>query len=216
MKILKKIMIVIIFLKTNNINISQDKKKNDDINVLKETPKLKSKSNSHQISGNSKDQENKRPTSVKKYQEDEIAKKTDSNQTNGNDINNILNNKTDGEKNKTNENEDDSVTEITNEDFIKHIKESLNSIQSALESNSLEFIPFIEDNVKKIKINEEEYDYINIEDLNEKLVGIDVVLSDMQLSCLCSKYSLPNELRLINVKSLEKSLEENKAGNIKL
>ena len=67
-----------------------------------------------------------------------------------------------------------------------------------------------------MKINEEEYDYINIEDLNEKLVGIDVVLSDMQLSCLCSKYSLPNELRLINVKSLEKSLEENKNGNIKL
>ena len=80
----------------------------------------------------------------------------------------------------------------------------------------MEFIPFIEDNVKKMKINEEEYDYINIEDLNEKLVGIDVVLSDMQLSCLCSKYSLPNELRLINVKSLEKSLEENKNGNIKL
>jgi hypothetical protein len=200
----------------NNINNNQDKKRNDDINVLKETPKLKSKSNSRQISGNTKDKENKRPTSVKKYQEDEIAKKTDSNQTNGNEINNILNNKTEGEKIKTNENEDDSVTEITNEDFIRHIKESLTSIQSALESNSLEFIPFIEDNVKKMKINEEEYDYINIEDLNEKLVGIDVVLSDMQLSCLCSKYSLPNELRLINVKSLEKSLEENKNGNIKL
>ena len=200
----------------NNINNNQDKKRNDDINVLKETPKLKSKSNSRQISGNTKDKENKRPTSVKKYQEDEIAKKTDSNQTNGNEINNILNNKTEGEKIKTNENEDDSVTEITNEDFIRHIKESLTSIQSALESNSLEFIPFIEDNVKEMKINEEEYDYINIEDLNEKLVGIDVVLSAMLLSCLCSKYSLPNELRLINVKSLEKSLEENKNGNIKL
>ena len=67
-----------------------------------------------------------------------------------------------------------------------------------------------------MKINGEEYDYINIEDLNEKLVGIEVILTDMQLSCLCSKYSLPNELRLINVKTFEKSLQECKNGNIKL
>ena len=188
----------------------------EDINVLKETPKLKSKSNSRQISANSKDKENKRPTSVKKYQEDEIAKKTDSNQTNGNEINNILNNKTEGEKNKTNENEDDSVTEITNEDFIKYIKESLNSIVKALEENNLQFLNFIEENVNEIKINEEKYKCINIEDLNDKLIGINVILSDMQLSCLCSKFSLPNELRLINVKSFENGLNDFKAGNLKL
>ena len=121
-------------------------------------------------------------------------------------------------KNKFNdsENENDSVTEITNEDFIKHIKDSLNLIQNALEENSLEFINFIEDNVRKIKIGEKFYDYINIEDLNDKLIGIKVVLSDMQLSCLCSKYSLPDELRLIDVKNFEKSLRDFKNGNLKL
>ena len=127
-------------------------------------------------------------------------------------------NKIDTEKNKFNEseNENESVTEITNEDFIKHIKDSLNLIQTALEENSLDFINFIEDNVQKIKLDGKLYDYINIEDLNDKLIGIKVVLSDMQLSCLCSKYSLPNELRLIDVKNFEKSLRDFKNDNLKL
>ena len=127
-------------------------------------------------------------------------------------------NKIDTEKNKFNEseNENESVTEITNEDFIKHIKDSLNLIQTALEENSLDFINFIEDNVRKIKLDGKLYDYINIEDLNEKLIGIKVVLSDMQLSCLCSKYSLPDELRLIDVKNFEKSLRDFKNDNLKL
>ena len=196
----------------DNINQIDDTEENKN-NILNKTPK--EKTNSQQISDNNKEGK-KTPPSVKKYQEDEIAKKTDSKPTDENEKNNISNNKTDGEKNKTNENEDDSVTEITNEEFIKQIRDSLSSILNALENNSLEFMNFIEDSVKKIKIEDEEYDYINIEDLNEKLVGIDVILSDLQLSCLCSKYSLPNELRLINVKIFEKNLKEFKEGNYKL
>ena len=196
----------------DNINQIDDTEENKN-NILNKTPK--EKTNSQQISDNNKEGK-KTPPSVKKYQEDEIAKKTDSKPTDENEKNNISNNKTDGEKNKTNENEDDSVTEITNEEFIKQIRDSLSSILNALENNSLEFMNFIEDSVKKIKIEDEEYNYINIEDLNEKLVGIDVVLSDLQLSCLCSKYSLPNELRLINVKIFEKNLKEFKEGNYKL
>ena len=196
----------------DNINQIDDTEENKN-NILNKTPK--EKTNSQQISDNNKEGK-KTPPSVKKYQEDEIAKKTDSKPTDENEKNNISNNKTDGEKNKTNENEDDSVTEITNEEFIKQIRDSLSSILNALENNSLEFMNFIEDSVKKIKIEDEEYDYINIEDLNEKLVGIDVILSDLQLSCLCSKYSLPNELRLINVNIFEKNLKEFKEGNYKL
>ena len=196
----------------DNINQIDDTEENKN-NILNKTPK--EKTNSQQISDNNKEGK-KTPPSVKKYQEDEIAKKTDSKPTDENEKNNISNNKTDGEKNKTNENEDDSVTEITNEEFIKQIRDSLSSILNALENNSLEFMNFIEDSVKKIKIEDEEYNYINIEDLNEKLVGIDVILSDLQLSCLCSKYSLPNELRLINVNIFEKNLKEFKEGNYKL
>ena len=92
----------------------------------------------------------------------------------------------------------------------------MNLIQTALEENSLDFINFIEDNVRKIRLGGKLYDYINIEDLNDKLIGIKVVLSDMQLSCLCSKYSLPDELRLIDVKKFETSLQDIKDGNFKI
>ena len=80
----------------------------------------------------------------------------------------------------------------------------------------MDFISFIKDNIKKKIIDGEEFEYINIEDLNEKLTVVDVILSDLQLSCLCSKYSLPDELRLINVMSFQKSLQDLKAGKFHL
>ena len=132
-------------------------------------------------------------------------------------INNNEKNKTDIENNNIKDNmTDDSVTEITNEDFIKHIKDSLNIIQKGLAENNKEFINYIQNNIRKMKINEQSFEYINIEDLNDKLVDIGIILSDMQLSCLCSKYSLPDELRLIDVKKFETSLQDIKDGNFKI
>ena len=183
--------------KENAKNENENEKESDNINNIS-TEKL-----IHNQRENTKEQKKENTKEQKK----EKAKTLTNNS-----------NKSEERKNKFNdsENENDSVTEITNEDFIKHIKDSLNLIQNALEENSLEFINFIEDNVRKIKIGEKFYDYINIEDLNDKLIGIKVVLSDMQLSCLCSKYSLPDELRLIDVKNFEKSLRDFKNGNLKL
>ena len=60
------------------------------------------------------------------------------------------------------------------------------------------------------------YEYINIEDLNEKLIEIGVTLNDLQISCLCSKYCLPDELRLIDKKKFEKSLKDNLKGELNL
>ena len=196
----------------NDLNENKEEKDDNLLNQISQDKK-----DIPQISDNN--QEDKKPLTIfKLYQEDEIVKKTHSRVTNENENenNNINNNKTKDEKNKTDENEDDSATEITNEDFIKHIKDSLSSIINALEENSLEFISFIRDNKKKKKIGKEEYYYIDIEDLNGFLVGIEVILSDLQLSCLCSKYSLPDELRLINVKTLEQSLQELKDGIFKI
>ena len=165
--------------------------------------------------------ENKKEQSDIKIEEEE--NNTNNNNINNNDNgqnsngqNNNQNNKSAEEHNKEDETDGESVTEITNEDFIKYIKESLNSIVKALEENNLQFLNFIEENMNEIKINEEKYKCINIEDLNDKLIGINVILSDMQLSCLCSKFSLPNELRLIDVKNFENGLNDFKAGNLKL
>ena len=204
-----------------DINNSSQKEKNKENNIFNGKNELKEKENSNRITDNKKDKEKKRPISAKKYREDEINnenKDPTPKISNGNEeeTNKIINNKTEGGKNKTNDNEDDSVTEITNEDFIRHIKESLKFIQTGLDSNNLDFISFIKDNIKKKIIDGEEFEYINIEDLNEKLNEVDVILSDLQLSCLCSKYSLPDELRLINVMSFQKSLQDLKAGKFHL
>ena len=202
-------------------NSSQKEKNKENNNILNGKNDLIEKENSNRITDNKKDKEKKRPISAKKYREDEIDnenKDPTPKISNGNEeeTNKIINNKTEGGKNKTNDNEDDSVTEITNEDFIRHIKESLKFIQTGLDSNNLDFISFIKDNIKKKIIDGEEFEYINIEDLNEKLNEVDVILSDLQLSCLCSKYSLPDELRLINVMSFQKSLQDLKAGKFHL
>ena len=204
-----------------DINNSSQKEKNKENSIFNGKNELKEKENSNRITDNKKDKEKKRPISAKKYREDEINnenKDPTPKISNGNEeeTNKIINNKTEGGKNKTNDNEDDSVTEITNEDFIRHIKESLKFIQTGLDSNNLDFISFIKDNIKKKIIDGEEVEYINIEDLNEKLNEVDVILSDLQLSCLCSKYSLPDELRLINVMSFQKSLQDLKAGKFHL
>ena len=204
-----------------DINNSSQKEKNKENNIFNGKNELKEKENSNRITDNKKDKEKKRPISAKKYREDEIDnenKDPTPKISNGNEeeINKIINNKTEGGKNKTNDNEDDSVTEITNEDFIRHIKESLKFIQTGLDSNNLDFISFIKDNIKKKIIDGEEFEYINIEDLNEKLNEVDVILSDLQVSCHCSKYRLPDELRLINVMSFQKSLQDLKAGKFHL
>ena len=193
-------------------NIDENGIENDKENAKNENEKEKESDNINNISTEKLIQNQRENTKEQKKENTKKQKKEKAKTLTNNS------NKSEERKNKFNEseNENDSVTEITNEDFIKHIKDSLNLIQNALEENSLEFINFIEDNVRKIKIGEKFYDYINIEDLNDKLIGIKVVLSDMQLSCLCSKYSLPDELRLIDVKNFEKSLRDFKNGNLKL
>ena len=199
-------------IKKKEENIDENAIENDKENGKNENEKEKESDNINNISTEKLIQNQRENTKEQKKENTKEQKKEKAKTLTNNS------NKSEERKNKFNEseNENDSVTEITNEDFIKHIKDSLNLIQNALEENSLEFINFIEDNVRKIKIGEKFYDYINIEDLNDKLIGIKVVLSDMQLSCLCSKYSLPDELRLIDVKNFEKSLRDFKNGNLKL
>jgi hypothetical protein len=108
------------------------------------------------------------------------------------------------------------VTEITNEEYRKQILESINLIQVSMQNNSTDFDNLMDKVINKNIINGEYYEYINIEDFNEKLVSIGLTLTDLQLSCLCSKFSVPNELRLIDKKKFEKSLEDNLNGILKI
>ena len=108
------------------------------------------------------------------------------------------------------------MTEITNEEYRKQISESINTIQISLQNNFTDFDSLMEGVINKNLIGGEFYEYINIEDFNEKLISIGVTLTDLQISCLCSKYSVPNELRLIDKKRFAQSLKDNLNGVLKI
>ena len=121
-----------------------------------------------------------------------------------NNINNEEKNKEDdnNEGNKT----DDSATEITIDEYLKQLKGALDLIKKALKSKNISFKNIVEEKKKVMKSEGEKIEYIDITDLNNKLRSIGVILSDLKLSCICSKYSLKNDLKLINIKSLEEDL----------
>jgi outer membrane biosynthesis protein TonB len=214
----------------NDINIFRKDKdikdndnKNDLLNKENDKNKINNKENNDDNKSNDENSKKNRKTSMEKNKEDEYilngskneekVKEEENNKINEKDRlnNDIINN------NDTNiNNEEDSITEITNDEYNKYIIESINQIQKAIKNKSTDFNELMNGVLNKMSVNGEFYEYINVEDFNEKLVSIGVTLSDLQLSCLCSKYCIPNELRLINKLKFEKSLEDYINGNLKI
>ena len=118
--------------------------------------------------------------------------------------NNEENNKE--EKNNEENKTDESATEITIDEYLKQLKEIIDLIKNAIKLKNISFKDFVKDKKKVMKQKGENIEYISINDLNNKLKSIGVILSDLKLSCLCSKYSLENDLRLINLKNLEEEI----------
>ena len=106
------------------------------------------------------------------------------------------------DENKT----DESATEITIDEYLKQLSDAIEAIKAGLKNENIEFKDFVEDKKKEINLEGKKIEYISINDLNNKFKNIGVILSDLKLSCLCSKYSLQSDLRLINIKSLEEDL----------
>ena len=113
------------------------------------------------------------------------------------------------------EEEEDSMTEITNEEYIKQLKEALQIMEKGLKEKNLKFDELMANAVQKRKIAGIFYECISVEDFNDQFKNIDIVLSDLKLSCLCSKYSIPNELRLIDKNKLSKDIEKQEKGILK-
>jgi hypothetical protein len=101
---------------------------------------------------------------------------------------------------------DDSITEITNEEYSKNLKDAIKFIKNGIDKNKTNFNELIKNIKKNTKVDKNKIEYITIDDFNTKLREIDVLLSDLQLSCLCNKYSMPNDLRQLNSKSLEEDI----------
>ncbi len=123
---------------------------------------------------------------------------------NDNEQNNIIENENVFENNE-NETED-SMTEISNEEFEKLLQESFKLINNGLIKVKKSFEEIIENYIKEIKSENKQIKTISVENLYDALKEIDVNLSDMQLSCICSKYSIPENLRIINIDLFKKEI----------
>ena len=123
------------------------------------------------------------------------------------------------EKDKENsddfEEEEDSMTEITNEEYIKQLTEALKIMQKGIQEKNTTFEELMSNVIQKRKITGIFYDCISIEDFNEQFKNLDIILSDLKLSCLCSKYSIPNELRLIDKNKISKDIDKQAKGILK-
>ena len=99
-----------------------------------------------------------------------------------------------------------SVTEITNEEYEKHLKESLDFIKLGVKNSRVTFDEFVKDITYLTEVDGKEYKYFTIENFNEELRKCNIDLSELQLSCLCNKYSIPDNLKYIDKNKIEKDI----------
>ncbi len=175
----------------NKNNIS--KKEEEESNILGEMEKISSKRSKKGVSG------------IKSPTEGDFSKRQKKN----------LTEKNDKENSDDFEEDEDSMTEITNEEYVKQLTEALSIMQKGLKEANTNFSDLMANVIQKRKITGVFYECITIEDFNDQLKSIKIVLSDLKLSCLCSKYSIPNELRLIDKNKIEKDIEEQLKGTLK-
>ena len=114
------------------------------------------------------------------------------------------------------EEDEDSMTEITNEEYVKQLKEAIKQMKEGLAKAKTNFSDLMVNVIQKRKINGKFYEYVTIEDFNEQLKSVNITLTDLKLSCLCSKYCIPNELRLVDKNKIDKDIQRFINGTLKL
>ena len=174
----------------NNINENENKLILDDDKENHSTDKNNDNINDDNIDNIDINKEDKEDKEDKKYEEDKkYINKTE-------------------KKSENNSAMDESMTEITNEEYIKQLSDCIKLIKSGLTRKKISFDEFIREIKQEIEIENSIIECMTIDDFNEILKRIGIVFSDLKLSCLCSKYSLPNELRLIEIKKLREDINE--------
>ena len=108
----------------------------------------------------------------------------------------------------SNNNNNNSVTEITNEEYEKHLKETIYLIKKGIKNLGIDFDEFVKDITYTTEVDGKEYNYFTIENFNEELRKCEIELSEIKLSCLCNKYSLPDNLKCIDKNKIEKDIIE--------
>ena len=181
----------------DDIDIDASKKESNFLDILDKKSNINLTSQKNEMKSPTEEDFSKRQKRKKKNMEKKSQKKEE--KENSDDF----------------EEEEDSMTEITNEEYIKQLTEALKIMQKGLEENNIKFEDLMSNVVQKRKITGLFYECISIEDFNEQFKSINIILSDLKLSCLCSKYSIPNELRLIDKNKLAKDIEKQEKGILK-
>ena len=201
----------------NNENeVSQKERDDDNIDNLnkgkeKEKEKEKNDKNKKRKIDDEIDFEN---ANDNEFERKEIKSVTEDNLSQKHNKNNI--DKNEKENSDDMEEDEDSMTEITNEEYVKQIKEAITLIEKGIKEANTNFNDLMANVIQKRKITGNYYECITIEDFNDQLKSINVILSDLKLSCLCSKYSIPNELRLIDKNKIDKDIQNFINGSLKL
>ena len=181
----------------DDIDIDASKKESNFLDILDKKSNINLTSQKNEMKSPTEEDFSKRQKRKKKNMEKKSQKKEE--KENSDDF----------------EEEEDSMTEITNEEYIKQLTEALKIMQKGLEENNIKFEDLMSNVIQKRKITGLFYECISIEDFNDQFKSINIILSDLKLSCLCSKYSIPNELRLIDKNKLAKDIEKQEKGILK-
>ena len=218
-----------------NIDINKNDKKINNINSLKKEANKQIKENIEQnIDNIESNQENK--NKLKSDDDNKLEKLSQElseslpqekrSITDKNNLNQKVNNISLEFQNRQNNNEkanekniddtdEESMTEITNEEYVKQLVGAIKQMKEGLEKSNTNFNDLMNNIIQKRKINGIFYEYVTIEDFNDQLKTIKINLSDLKLSCLCSKYSIPNELRLIDTNRINKDIQRYIKGQLK-
>ena len=108
----------------------------------------------------------------------------------------------------TSNNNNNSVTEITNDEYERLLGESIKLIKIGLKNMKINFEKLVKNITYQTEVDGKEYNYFTIENFNEELKKCKVELSELKLSCLCNKYSIPDNLKYIDKDKIEKDIAD--------
>ena len=127
------------------------------------------------------------------------------------------NNKQEKANNKEENEDDNSVTEIASDEYLRVLTSTVQTIYYGIQKNTTtNFEEIINKLIKKKNMKGKIYEYVIIDEFVAKLKELGINLSDLQLSCFCNKYSILDELRFIDIRKLQKNIEDYANGELNL
>ena len=151
-------------------------------------------------------------SSIKEKKKESKENNIKKNKENENKENNILLNPSEKKQfpksadDKANYEDEDSYEEISKEDYEKAINETLIIIKLIMEKEKKNCFQVFDDSI--VKISQPECDIITIDSFNDELVKRGINLNELQLSCICNKYCINEDLKALNIHQINSDIQK--------